>query len=150
MKERKEARSHRSQWTGACLLVYFTCTCFLVSFPRALWLSSLTSIPHSGFAFVSLCFCVLLVYAIFFIKKRICFSSSVPPHQTFLLRADSLTLLTPSHQTPVLCVFCCCPGCVQCPFYGSYSEADPVRIADEGVQQFKQEKYEVRVTAGRE
>ena len=32
----------------------------------------------------------------------------------------------------------------QCPFYGSYSEADPVRIADEGVQQFKEEKYEVR------
>lgn len=31
----------------------------------------------------------------------------------------------------------------QCPFYGSYSEADPVRIADEGVQQFREEKYEV-------
>ncbi|CAN0528449.1 unnamed protein product, partial [Ectocarpus sp. 12 AP-2014] len=40
---------------------------------------------------------------------------------------------------------------VQCPFYGSYSEADPVRIADEGVQQFKQEKYEVIIvdTSGR-
>eukprot|EP00752_Nemacystus_decipiens_P014241 g12667.t1 len=40
---------------------------------------------------------------------------------------------------------------LRCPFYGSYSEADPVRIADEGVQQFKQEKYEVIIvdTSGR-
>ncbi|CAM9619481.1 unnamed protein product, partial [Scytosiphon promiscuus] len=40
---------------------------------------------------------------------------------------------------------------LRCPFYGSYTEADPVRIADEGVQQFKQEKYEVIIvdTSGR-
>eukprot|EP00903_Cladosiphon_okamuranus_P006987 g6800.t1 len=40
---------------------------------------------------------------------------------------------------------------LRCPFYGSYSEADPVRIADEGVMQFKQEKYEVIIvdTSGR-
>lgn len=34
---------------------------------------------------------------------------------------------------------------LQCPFYGSYSEADPVRIADEGVEQFRGDKYEVNV-----
>ncbi|CAM9657700.1 unnamed protein product, partial [Pylaiella littoralis] len=41
---------------------------------------------------------------------------------------------------------------LRCPFYGSYSEADPVRIADEGVQQFREEKYEVVIivdTSGR-
>lgn len=39
----------------------------------------------------------------------------------------------------------------QCHFYGSYSEADPVRIADEGVKQFRADKYEVIIvdTSGR-
>lgn len=37
------------------------------------------------------------------------------------------------------------------PFYGSYTEADPVRIADEGVQQFRKENFEVIIvdTSGR-
>jgi signal recognition particle subunit SRP54 len=37
------------------------------------------------------------------------------------------------------------------PFYGSYTEADPVRIAEEGVQQFRQDRYEVIIvdTSGR-
>ncbi|EWM21521.1 signal recognition particle 54 kda protein [Nannochloropsis gaditana] len=37
------------------------------------------------------------------------------------------------------------------PFYGSYTEADPVRIAEEGVQQFRSEGYEVIIvdTSGR-
>jgi signal recognition particle subunit SRP54 len=37
------------------------------------------------------------------------------------------------------------------PFYGSYTEADPVRIAEEGVQQFRQEGYELIIvdTSGR-
>jgi len=40
---------------------------------------------------------------------------------------------------------------LRCPFYGSYTEADPVRIASEGVEQFKKEKYEVIIvdTSGR-
>ena len=40
---------------------------------------------------------------------------------------------------------------LRCPFYGSYTEADPVRIAQEGVDQFKAEKYEVIIvdTSGR-
>jgi signal recognition particle subunit SRP54 len=40
---------------------------------------------------------------------------------------------------------------LRCPFYGSYTEADPVRIADEGVQHFKEERYEVIIvdTSGR-
>ena len=58
-----------------------------------------------------------------------------------------------------LCFVCfvsfliCCDGLsgfvviVQCPFYGSYSEADPVRIAEEGVEQFRHDKYEVRTAA---
>eukprot|EP01041_Mallomonas_annulata_P005986 gene5986-12068_t len=37
------------------------------------------------------------------------------------------------------------------PFYGSYTEADPVRIAEEGVEQFRKEKFEVIIvdTSGR-
>ena len=37
------------------------------------------------------------------------------------------------------------------PFYGSYTEADPVLIAKDGVKQFKKEKYEVIIvdTSGR-
>eukprot|EP00607_Mallomonas_marina_P007836 CAMPEP_0182418038 /NCGR_PEP_ID=MMETSP1167-20130531/2498_1 /TAXON_ID=2988 /ORGANISM="Mallomonas Sp, Strain CCMP3275" /LENGTH=506 /DNA_ID=CAMNT_0024592003 /DNA_START=76 /DNA_END=1593 /DNA_ORIENTATION=- len=37
------------------------------------------------------------------------------------------------------------------PFYGSYTEADPVRIAEEGVAQFRKEKFEVIIvdTSGR-
>ena len=37
------------------------------------------------------------------------------------------------------------------PFYGSYTEADPVLIAEDGVKQFKKEKYEVIIvdTSGR-
>jgi signal recognition particle subunit SRP54 len=37
------------------------------------------------------------------------------------------------------------------PFYGSYTEADPVRIAEEGVAQFRAEHYEVIIvdTSGR-
>ncbi|OEH79156.1 signal recognition particle 54 kda [Cyclospora cayetanensis] len=37
------------------------------------------------------------------------------------------------------------------PFYGSYTEADPVKIAEEGVTQFKEERYDLIVvdTSGR-
>lgn len=37
------------------------------------------------------------------------------------------------------------------PFYGSYTEADPVRIAEEGVDQFRRENFEVIIvdTSGR-
>lgn len=37
------------------------------------------------------------------------------------------------------------------PFYGSYTEADPVRIAEEGVEQFRKENFEVIIvdTSGR-
>jgi signal recognition particle subunit SRP54 len=37
------------------------------------------------------------------------------------------------------------------PFYGSYSESDPVRVAQEGVDTFKEEKFEVIIvdTSGR-
>lgn len=37
------------------------------------------------------------------------------------------------------------------PFYGSYTEADPVKIAEDGVKQFRREKYEVIIvdTSGR-
>jgi len=37
------------------------------------------------------------------------------------------------------------------PFYGSYTEGDPLKIAEEGVKQFKKEKYEVILidTSGR-
>ncbi|KAL8274579.1 hypothetical protein Esti_001482 [Eimeria stiedai] len=37
------------------------------------------------------------------------------------------------------------------PFYGSYTEADPVKIAEEGVAQFKEERYDLVVvdTSGR-
>lgn len=37
------------------------------------------------------------------------------------------------------------------PFYGSYSEMDPVKIAEEGVRKFKKEKYEIIIvdTSGR-
>lgn len=37
------------------------------------------------------------------------------------------------------------------PFYGSYTEADPVRIAEDGVTQFRKEKYEIIIvdTSGR-
>lgn len=37
------------------------------------------------------------------------------------------------------------------PFYGSYTEADPVRIAEEGVEQFRRENFEVIIvdTSGR-
>lgn len=40
---------------------------------------------------------------------------------------------------------------LRCPFYGSYSEADPVQIAADGVEQFKAERYEVIIvdTSGR-
>jgi signal recognition particle subunit SRP54 len=37
------------------------------------------------------------------------------------------------------------------PFYGSYVEADPVSIADEGVKQFRKDQFEVIIvdTSGR-
>ena len=37
------------------------------------------------------------------------------------------------------------------PFYGSYTEMDPVKIAEEGVSKFKKEKYEIIIvdTSGR-
>ncbi|KAG5179614.1 SRP54-type protein [Tribonema minus] len=37
------------------------------------------------------------------------------------------------------------------PFYGSYTEADPVRIAEEGVEQFRKDRFEVIIvdTSGR-
>ncbi len=37
------------------------------------------------------------------------------------------------------------------PFYGSYTEADPVRIAEEGVEQFRRENFEIIIvdTSGR-
>jgi signal recognition particle subunit SRP54 len=37
------------------------------------------------------------------------------------------------------------------PFYGSYSESDPVRIATSGVQQFRKDKYDIIIvdTSGR-
>eukprot|EP00392_Amoebophrya_sp_AT5.2_P007122 g7136.t1 len=40
---------------------------------------------------------------------------------------------------------------VKIPFFGSYSDTDPVRIAEEGVEKFKEEKYEVIIvdTSGR-
>jgi signal recognition particle subunit SRP54 len=40
---------------------------------------------------------------------------------------------------------------LRCPFYGSYTEADPVQIASDGVEQFKSENYEVIIvdTSGR-
>ncbi|CAM9838591.1 unnamed protein product, partial [Ascophyllum nodosum] len=40
---------------------------------------------------------------------------------------------------------------LRCPFYGSYTEADPVRVAGEGVAQFRDDKYEVIIvdTSGR-
>ena len=40
---------------------------------------------------------------------------------------------------------------LRCPFYGSYTEADPVAIAAEGVAQFRKEKYAVIIvdTSGR-
>lgn len=40
---------------------------------------------------------------------------------------------------------------VKVPFYGSYAETDPVKIAKDGVDYFKQEKYEVIIvdTSGR-
>lgn len=40
---------------------------------------------------------------------------------------------------------------LRCPFYGSFTEADPVKIADEGVRQFRSENYEVIIvdTSGR-
>lgn len=40
---------------------------------------------------------------------------------------------------------------VRVPFYGSYTEPDPVRIAEEGVAQFRRDKYEVIIvdTSGR-
>lgn len=40
---------------------------------------------------------------------------------------------------------------VRVPFYGSYSENDPVAIAEEGVALFKKENYEIIIvdTSGR-
>lgn len=40
---------------------------------------------------------------------------------------------------------------VRVPFYGSYSETDPVQIAEEGVKYFKKENYEMIIvdTSGR-
>ncbi|PFH34258.1 signal recognition particle SRP54 protein [Besnoitia besnoiti] len=40
---------------------------------------------------------------------------------------------------------------VRIPFYGSYTEADPVKIAEEGVEQFRKEKYDLIIvdTSGR-
>lgn len=40
---------------------------------------------------------------------------------------------------------------LRCPFYGSFSEADPVKIAEEGVAQFRKDKYDVIIvdTSGR-
>lgn len=40
---------------------------------------------------------------------------------------------------------------LRCPFYGSYTEADPVQIASDGVEQFKSENYEIIIvdTSGR-
>jgi signal recognition particle subunit SRP54 len=40
---------------------------------------------------------------------------------------------------------------IKVPFYGSYTEADPVRIAEEGVAQFREENYDIIIvdTSGR-
>ena len=40
---------------------------------------------------------------------------------------------------------------LRCPFYGSYTEANPVKIASDGTAQFKKDKYELIVvdTSGR-
>jgi len=40
---------------------------------------------------------------------------------------------------------------IQVPFYGSYTETDPVQIAEEGVQHFKDERFEIIIvdTSGR-
>ena len=40
---------------------------------------------------------------------------------------------------------------VKVPFYGSYTEADPVVIAEQGVEQFRKEKFEIIIvdTSGR-
>jgi len=40
---------------------------------------------------------------------------------------------------------------IRCPFYGNPDETDPVKIADEGVEIFKKEKYEIIIvdTSGR-
>ena len=40
---------------------------------------------------------------------------------------------------------------IKCPFYGSYTETDPVAIAEEGVRMFSEEKYELIIvdTSGR-
>ncbi|KAL0230414.1 hypothetical protein PCE1_003974 [Barthelona sp. PCE] len=40
---------------------------------------------------------------------------------------------------------------IHCPFYGSYTEADPVKIASEGVDMFRRENYELIIvdTSGR-
>jgi signal recognition particle subunit SRP54 len=40
---------------------------------------------------------------------------------------------------------------VRVPFYGSYTESDPVKIAEDGVRQFRKEKYELIIvdTSGR-
>ena len=40
---------------------------------------------------------------------------------------------------------------VRIPFYGSYTETDPVQIASEGVSHFKKENYEIIIvdTSGR-
>ena len=40
---------------------------------------------------------------------------------------------------------------LRCPFYGSYTDADPIKIASDGVSQFRRENYEVIIvdTSGR-
>ena len=32
---------------------------------------------------------------------------------------------------------------IKCPFYGNQSETDPVKIAEDGVAYFRQNKYEI-------
>ena len=40
---------------------------------------------------------------------------------------------------------------IKVPFYGSYTETDPVKIAEDGVEMFKKDKYDLIVvdTSGR-
>jgi len=40
---------------------------------------------------------------------------------------------------------------IKVPFYGSYTEADPVKIADDGVREFKRNRFEIIIvdTSGR-
>jgi signal recognition particle subunit SRP54 len=40
---------------------------------------------------------------------------------------------------------------IKCPFYGNKHESDPVKIADQGVEFFREQKYEIIIvdTSGR-